>query len=78
MDRKCVHNSINDIYIVDIILIRKDFDTNSKTKKLKLDTSYSTTKKVIEILSNNRIKIENNGIEEIVSNNLVKKINYID
>ena len=78
MDRKCVHNSINDIYIIDIILIRKDFDTNSKTKKLKLDTFYSSIKKVIEILSNNRIKVENNGIEEIVSNNLVKKINYID
>ena len=46
MDRKYVHNSINDIYIVDIILIRKDFDTNSKTKKLKLDTFHSTLRKI--------------------------------
>ena len=29
MDRKCVHNSINDINIGDIILIKKDFDTRS-------------------------------------------------
>ena len=46
MDRKCMHNSINDINMDDNILIKKDFDTNSKTKKLKLDTFYSTLRKV--------------------------------
>ena len=58
MDRKCIYDSTNDINIGDIILIKKDFDTNSKTKKLKIDTSYSMPRKVTEILSNNRIKVE--------------------
>ena len=46
MDRKCMHNSINDINMDDNILIKKGFDINSKTKKLKLDTFYSTLRKV--------------------------------
>ena len=58
MDRKCIYDSTNDINIGDIILIKKDFDTNSKTKKLKIDTFYSMPRKVTEILSNNRIKVE--------------------
>lgn len=33
MDRKCVHNSINNINISDSVLIKKDFDINVKTKK---------------------------------------------
>ena len=57
MDKKCVHNSVNDINIYDIILIKKDSDINSKTKELKLDIFYSTPKKGTEILSNNRIKV---------------------
>ena len=57
MDKKCVHNSVNDINIYDIILIKKDSDINSKTKELKLDVFYSTPKKVTEILLNNRIKV---------------------
>ena len=32
--------------------------------RLKLDTFYSTPRKVTEILLNNRNKIENDGIEE--------------
>ena len=64
MDRKCIYDSTNDINIGDIILIKKDSDINSKTKELKLDIFYSTPKKVTEILSNNRNKIENGGIEE--------------
>ena len=49
MDRKCIYDSTNDINIGDIILIKKDFDTNSKTKKLKIDTFYSMPRKVAEI-----------------------------
>ena len=29
MDKRCAHNSINDINIGDIILIKKDFDTRN-------------------------------------------------
>ena len=58
MDRKCIYDSTNDINIGDIILIKKDFDTNSKTKKLKIDTFYSMPRKVAEILLNNCIKVE--------------------
>ena len=35
MDKKCVHYAINDIDIDDSVLIKKFFNTKSKTKKLK-------------------------------------------
>lgn len=77
MDRNSlVHTSKYDISIGEEILISKDFDNNTKTKKLKLSSFFTTPAKVTEILSNNRIKIKNIvGQYETVHLSKIKKLN---
>jgi hypothetical protein len=75
MDRKCVHNSKFNFEIGDIVIIKKDFDSNANNRSRKFESFYSEEYEVVEILSNNRLKVKN---EIEVSMNLVKEIKKVD
>ncbi|KAG0440418.1 hypothetical protein DMUE_1765 [Dictyocoela muelleri] len=77
MDRNSlVHLSKYTICIGDKVIRAKDFDNNTKTKKLKLSSFFSKISVVTELLSNDRIKIKNDeGINEIIHLSRVKKVN---
>jgi hypothetical protein len=73
MDRRAVHNSIYDFEVGDTVLLKKDFDNNKKTKKKKLESFYHKESIVIEILFNNRVKLNLEANEVIVDLNLIRK-----
>jgi hypothetical protein len=75
MDRKCVHNSKFNFEIDDIVIIKKDFDSNANNRHRKFESFYSEEYEVVEILSNNRLKVKN---EMEVSMNSVKEIKKVD
>lgn len=77
MDRNSlVHASKYDICIGEKVMISKDFDNNTKTKKLKLSSFFTAPVEVTEQLSNNRIKIKKeDGQEETVHLSRIKKVN---
>jgi hypothetical protein len=53
--------------------LKKDFDNNKKTKKKKLESFYHKESIVIEILFNNRVKLNLEANEVIVDLNLIRK-----
>lgn len=75
MDRKAVHNSIWNFSVGEMVFVKKDFDANSNNKRKKLDSFYHKESKIKEILSNNRLRLELDAEELIISMALVKKLN---
>lgn len=75
MDRNALtHRSKYSFEVNDVVLVKKDFDNNTKTKKIKLDSFFEIPSVVEEILSNNRLKISNKNGSFVVKNNQCKKI----
>ncbi|KAF9761966.1 Transposon Tf2-11 polyprotein [Nosema granulosis] len=71
MDRKAVHNSKYDFETGEFVYLKKDFDANNP--KNKLDSFYYPKAKIIEILSNKRLKINMDGEEQTISMSMVKR-----
>lgn len=74
MDRKQVHTSIYNFQVGEEVLVSKDFDTNTKTKKKKFDSFYHEKTKIIEIMSENRVKLVLDGQVSVVAMNRIKKV----
>jgi transposase InsO family protein len=77
MNRTTVHHSKYDFEIGDNVLVKKDFDTNSKTKREKLESFYFEQAQIVDVLSNDRLQVDLDGKLTVVSMNLVKKINRL-
>ena len=70
-----VHVSKYDLNLGDTVIIKRDFDTNVKTKRRKLDSFYSDPCFINEMCSNNRALVKfDNGNEEMVSLIQLKKV----
>ena len=76
MDRHSfVHVSKYDFKVGDKVMAAKDFDTNVKTKKLKLSSFFFSEVEIVEMLSNNRVKVKKGDEYEIVQLSRLKRIN---
>jgi hypothetical protein len=79
MDRhSLVHVSKYDFKVGDKVMVAKDFDTNVKTKKLKLSSFFFAEVEIVEMLSNNRVKIKKGDDYEIVGISRLKRTNKKD
>lgn len=77
MDRNSsVHLSKYDFEVGDKVIVAKDFDTNTKTKKKKLSSFYSNISEIEKLISNNRaiINTENGVQNEVVHLSRLKKL----
>lgn len=74
MNKKNVHCSIYNFIVGDKVIIAEDFDANDTTKRQKLQSFFSSPGLVVEILSENRLKINIEGVIRVVSMRRVKKI----
>ena len=66
----------------DLVMIKKDFDTNQNTKRRPVDPYFEDDLyKIINLLNNNMVEIRNlNESETIrkVNKNQLKKVNHCD
>jgi hypothetical protein len=75
MDRHAnVHMSKYKFLVEDKVLVSKDFDNNINPKKLKLSSFFDNPTVVLEIVSNNQVRIAKENSEgEIISMFKIKK-----
>ena len=70
-----VHVSKNTFEVGDFVIIKKDFDNNTNTKKGKFESFYSKKCVILELNSNNRASVEfEDGSTKMVSSILLKKV----
>jgi len=59
----------------DKVLVKLEFDTNKDTNKSKMDGFYEDgVWKVIEVISNQKLRIEKNGVVRTIEKNMIKKV----